>query len=196
MKYAVDEDFIYKNFARNVKTYSNKPSKDNDAVSSCIIIVAIYTGARFSEIAGLTKDNIDLETGIIDVNKSWEASELEFKSTKTVASNKVVDLPQSLIEIAKNWTFGNRFAFEGTTGLPPSNDAVNKHLRRFLENNLCKLNTFHGLRHTHASYLLSKDITIQYVSERLGHADVNITSSTYAHLLEKKRNIESKKDIK
>lgn len=93
VKYAVDEDFIYKNFTRNVKTYSNKPSKDNDAVSSCIIIVAIYTGARFSEIAGLTKDNIDLETGIIAVNKSWEASELEFKSTKTVASNRVVDLP-------------------------------------------------------------------------------------------------------
>lgn len=215
VKYAVDEDFIYKDFARNVKTYSKKPSKDkslkfleneeltkllnsikdNDAVSSRMIIVAIYTGARFSEIAGLTKDDIDLEKGIIDINKSWEASELVFKSTKTVTSNRVVDLPQSFIEIAKNWTFGARFAFESTTGLPPSNNAVNKQLRRYLENNGCKLITFHGLRHTHASYLLSKDIAIQYVSERLGHADVNITLSTYAHLLEKKRNIETKKTL-
>lgn len=215
VKYAVDEDFIYKDFARNVKTYSNKPSKDkslkfleneeltkllnsikdNDAVSSRMIIVAIYTGARFSEIAGLTKDDIDLEKGVIDINKSWEASELEFKSTKTITSNRVVDLPQSFIEIAKNWTFGTRFAFESTTGLPPSNNAVNKQLRRYLENNGCKLITFHGLRHTHASYLLSKDIAIQYVSERLGHADVNITLSTYAHLLEKKRNIETKKTL-
>ncbi|WP_288946115.1 site-specific integrase [uncultured Leuconostoc sp.] len=215
VKYAVDEDFIYKDFARNVKTYSKKPSKDkslkfleneeltkllnsikdNDAVSSRMIIVAIYTGARFSEIAGLTKDDIDLEKGIIDINKSWEASELVFKSTKTVTSNRVVDLPQSFIEIAKNWTLGTRFAFESTTGLPPSNNAVNKQLRRYLENNGCKLITFHGLRHTHASYLLSKDIAIQYVSERLGHADVNITLSTYAHLLEKKRNIETKKTL-
>lgn len=215
VKYAVDEDFIYKDFARNVKTYSKKPSKDkslkfleneeltkllnsikdNDAVSSRMIIVAIYTGARFSEIAGLTKDDIDLEKGIIDINKSWEASELVFKSTKTVTSNRVVDLPQSFIEIAKNWTLGTRFAFESTTGLPPSNNAVNKQLRRYLENNGCKIITFHGLRHTHASYLLSKDIAIQYVSERLGHADVNITLSTYAHLLEKKRNIETKKTL-
>ncbi|MEE8830343.1 MAG: tyrosine-type recombinase/integrase [Leuconostoc gelidum] len=55
--------------------------------------------------------------------------------------------------------------------------------------------TFHELRHTHASFLLSKDIAIQYVSERLGHADVNITLSVYAHLLDKKRNIETSKAL-
>lgn len=56
--------------------------------------------------------------------------------------------------------------------------------------------TFHRLRHTHASYLLSQDIAIQYVSERLGHSDVNITLSVYAHLLDKKREKETAAAIK
>ncbi|WP_243198128.1 tyrosine-type recombinase/integrase [Weissella diestrammenae] len=55
--------------------------------------------------------------------------------------------------------------------------------------------TIHGLRHTHASYLLSQGIDIQYVSERLGHADVNITMSVYAHLLNKRRIEENDKTI-
>lgn len=79
--------------------------------------------------------------------------------------------------------------------MPPTSNAVNKQLKRYLEQSDSKVITFHGLRHTHASYLLSKDIAIQYVSERLGHADVNITLSTYAHLLEKKRNIETIKTL-
>lgn len=81
------------------------------------------------------------------------------------------------------------------TGLPPTNNAVNKQLRRYLEKNDSKIITFHGLRHTHASYLLSKDVAIQYVSERLGHADVNITLSVYTHLLDKKRSIETQKAL-
>ena len=95
----------------------------------------------------------------------------------------------------KKWKFGKQYAFESITGLPPTNNAVNKQLRRYLEKRNSKLITFHGLRHTHASYLLSKDIAIQYVSERLGHADVNITLSTYAHLLEKKRTAETAKTL-
>ncbi|WP_342355415.1 tyrosine-type recombinase/integrase [Leuconostoc suionicum] len=79
------------------------------------------------------------------------------------------------------------------TGLPPTNAAVNKLLRRYLKKNDSKLITFHGLRHTHASFLLLQDIVIQYVSERLGHADVNTTLSTYTHLLDKKRTLETNK---
>ncbi|MGE7624162.1 tyrosine-type recombinase/integrase [Viridibacillus sp. NPDC096237] len=43
--------------------------------------------------------------------------------------------------------------------------------------------TAHGLRHTHASVLLYQGISILYVSERLGYASIDITSSTYAHVL-------------
>ncbi|MBZ5995399.1 site-specific integrase [Leuconostoc gelidum subsp. gasicomitatum] len=216
VRYAVDEDFIFKDFTRNVKTYSIVESKDknlkflendeleyltdavktNDALTSHMILTAIFSGARFSEVAGLTEDDFDFNNNTITINKSWQENDREFKSTKTKSSNRVVDMPKDYMSIAKKWQFGKEHAFESITGLPPTNNAANKQLERILKNGNCKIITFHGLRHTHASYLLANDVAIQYVSERLGHSDVNITLSVYAHLLKKKRHIETNKTIK
>ena len=41
----------------------------------------------------------------------------------------------------------------------------------------------HELRHTHASLLLQQGIHPKVVSERLGHANLQITLDTYSHLL-------------
>ena len=43
--------------------------------------------------------------------------------------------------------------------------------------------SLHSLRHSHASSLLSNGVPIAVVSERLGHADQNITLSIYSHAL-------------
>ncbi len=45
----------------------------------------------------------------------------------------------------------------------------------------------HDLRHTHASLALQKRIPVEVVSERLGHAWVDITLNTYRHLYEAER---------
>ncbi|WP_194946746.1 tyrosine-type recombinase/integrase [Bombilactobacillus apium] len=47
--------------------------------------------------------------------------------------------------------------------------------------------TFHGLRHTHASILISKGVDVDYIAERLGHSDTSITLRVYIHLLQDKR---------
>lgn len=59
----------------------------------------------------------------------------------------------------------------------------------FKEKGLPKL-TFHGLRHTSASYLIACGQDIVSVSKRLGHANTNTTLSIYAHAF-KKRDQES-----
>ena len=43
--------------------------------------------------------------------------------------------------------------------------------------------TFHDLRHTHATWLLTHGVDLKTVSERLGHADEATTLRTYAHVL-------------
>jgi len=43
--------------------------------------------------------------------------------------------------------------------------------------------TFHGLRHTHASWLLASGVDVKTLSERLGHADAAVTMRVYAHVL-------------
>ena len=42
---------------------------------------------------------------------------------------------------------------------------------------------FHGLRHSHATILMANGVNPKVVSERLGHADISITLSTYSHVL-------------
>jgi integrase len=43
--------------------------------------------------------------------------------------------------------------------------------------------SLHSLRHSHATILLSNGVPVAVVSERLGHADQNITLSIYSHAL-------------
>jgi integrase len=41
----------------------------------------------------------------------------------------------------------------------------------------------HDLRHAHATLMLGKGVHPKIVSERLGHASINITLDTYSHVL-------------
>ena len=43
----------------------------------------------------------------------------------------------------------------------------------------------HDFRHSHASLLLSKNVPITVISERLGHSDINMTLNTYSHMIPK-----------
>lgn len=53
----------------------------------------------------------------------------------------------------------------------------------------------HGLRHTHASVLLYKDVSIYYVSERLGHADIETTLRVYSHVIRELRLRDEEKSV-
>lgn len=65
-----------------------------------------------------------------------------------------------------------------------SNTNANKLLKKLLEElNINTSITVHGLRHTHGSILLFKKASIHYVSERLGHEDIQTTLTTYTHVL-------------
>ena len=48
--------------------------------------------------------------------------------------------------------------------------------------NLKKI-TFHGLRHTNASLLISQQIDVAIVAARLGHAQISTTLNFYVHPL-------------
>ena len=77
-----------------------------------------------------------------------------------------------------------------------TNDRINDVLRAILKR--LKIGpeiTIHGLRHTHASILIYKKVSIFYVSERLGHSGTEVTTSTYAHVLKEMREQESEHSV-
>ena len=43
--------------------------------------------------------------------------------------------------------------------------------------------TLHGLRHAHATLLLTAEVHPKIVSERLGHSNIAVTMDTYSHVL-------------
>jgi integrase len=47
--------------------------------------------------------------------------------------------------------------------------------------------SFHSFRHSCASILLAQGIPVRDVAEILGHSDVRLTLSTYAHVIEASR---------
>ncbi|KRN77459.1 tyrosine-type recombinase/integrase [Weissella minor] len=166
-------------------------------ISDEMILTGLYTGARYQEIAALTLS--DIKPGLISINKAWEQFEKKIKETKTKTSNRIVDVPVQFTNELMDWGKSSNkhsFIFSKNGKTPVTSAAPNKRLHEILrEINSPKQISFHGLRHTHASWLLSQGVDTQYVSERLGHSSVTITLEVYTHLLQNKRETESQKSV-
>jgi integrase len=54
--------------------------------------------------------------------------------------------------------------------------------------------TFHELRHTFASILISQDRDVQFVSRQLGHTKTSTTWDTYVHLFEARGHAQDARD--
>ena len=183
-----------------------------DHIDYSLIFVDSYTGLRQSEILGLTWEKILWEKFIICViqalHKTYEeeveAKENEIEEgfelrprTKNETSTREVDVSQRVIEVLKAHkkaqedkginTEPGALVFTEPDGSPLDANNFAGRFRRLATRHGHKGMTFHHLRHTHATILLSDGAYINEVSERLGHADSKITFSVYGHVLPKNR---------
>ena len=156
--------------------------------SRYMILTAIYTGARLSEIQALTWKDIDYINKTININKSWDyINGGKFKPTKNESSNRTIrvnsDLLSLLSELKEN---DSTMVFMDQYHHIPSSNAVNKTLKAIMRKaNLSKRDFhFHSLRHSHVAYLLSQGVDLYIISKRLGHADTTVTSKVYAYLVD------------
>ena len=153
-----------------------------------MILTAIMTGMRISEVMALTWDDIDFKWQTISINKSWDYQNGGgFKPTKNKSSVRTIRVNQVLLDELHQLK-GNdpKMVFKNQRGLIPSNNAINKTLHNILaELNIQKQDfNFHSLRHTHVAYLLSQGVDIYAISKRLGHADLSTTTDIYAYLID------------
>ncbi|WP_455049767.1 tyrosine-type recombinase/integrase [Granulicatella adiacens] len=161
-----------------------------DYTTRYIILFSMYTGARFGESLGLTWDCVDFENEKIKIEKGFDYQFTnDFTEGKTKSSKRTIDVSQKILTLLDELPRNKNVVFERV-----SNNAVNKSLQKaLLRAGIKKKVTFHALRHTHASILLSKGVQLLTVSKRLGHADPNITLQTYAHILDEMKDSESDK---
>ena len=154
---------------------------------------AIFTGMRRGELLALEWSDIDFKNAQIKVSKQIYKGITQ--STKTNKS-RVIDIPQNLLMILqehkRTTTLLTKLVFHNKEGKPihPYNmehayfHPLIKKCNEYLEadNQINKLR-FHDLRHTYATYLLSKGIPVKYVQEQLGHSTARMTLDTYASVM-------------
>ncbi|MBU5308856.1 tyrosine-type recombinase/integrase [Ligilactobacillus saerimneri] len=212
VSYAMDDDIISKDFTSRVNLVAN-PDKEyqveylnhnelitlkkavldrlgGQSVSTYMILTAIYTGARKSEIQALTWKDIDFMHSTISITKSWDEKKKTFKPTKTQTSNRTVPVPKLLLDKLSDLK-ANRstMVFKNILGTIPTSNALNKMLRSIMKDaGIGKSGFhFHSLRHVHVAYLISQGVDIYAISKRLGHAKVSITLDTYSYLIDEYR---------
>ena len=154
--------------------------------------LALDTGMRPGELFGLHWDDVDLSAGWVFVRWTLEqiGSNLRLKRPKTESSRRKIVLAPRTVAALK--AHRERMRWDGRdveTG-PVFCNSKGGRLRRspFRRDVLlpairkarlphCR---FYDLRHTSATLLLSRDVNIKVVSERLGHERIEITLTHYA----------------
>ncbi len=148
----------------------------NWLVSNCepylrpIVMTALNTGMRKSEILHLTWDRVDLKNRIIllDKTKNGERREIPVNDT----------LFNALSCIVRN--LKTDYVFYNPDTLKPFYDIKKSWQRALAKTHILDFR-FHDLRHTFASSLVMKGVDLTTVKELLGHKDVKMTLR-YAHL--------------
>jgi integrase len=158
------------------------------------VLVAVTTGMRRGELLGLRWSDIDLAQARLTVNQSLERvkGKTVFKAPKTRGSRRTITLPSFTVEALTRHRAAQArerlqlglgkpdLVFTQADGAPMEADSVTKGFGRLVDSAGVRRITFHGLRHTHISHQLMDGVHIKIVSERAGHAGVNVTLAIYA----------------
>ena len=160
------------------------------------VVVASATGCRRGELLALQWADLNESTGELSVSKSLEQTKagLRVKSTKSEKPRAFV-IPEWAISVLADHRaeqgndkrlFGPDYRDHGLIFCQPngayySPDREGARVKELMRAVGLVGVSLHSLRHSFASELLSKGVPLAVVSERLGHADQNITLSIYSH---------------
>lgn len=167
-----------------------------------LLLLGLVSGLRFAELLGLTRTDFDFKQNTIRVNKTWGYTNKMhegFGPTKNEESVRTIKIDSKTMSVFKELFKTLPTNLHDLVFFSPnskykviSNGNTNKILRGLLNELNIDPITVHGLRHTHASILLYKKVSIYYVSERLGHGDIQTTLDTYAHVIKELRTEDEK----
>lgn len=160
--------------------------KDDNSTYGDLCLIDLKTGLRLAEILGITPNDLDFKNHILSVNKTWNyKNKGGFIPTKNASSVRDIYMDPST---EKLWKRNMKDVNDDETifgELITYNSTINSYLTKACRVAKTPRISFHGLRHTHASYLITQGVSIQSVANRLGHSDTTTTQETYIHLLKK-----------
>lgn len=171
------------------------PSTDDQLVTDLLV----YTGMRWSELAGLHWSRVDLARGVVAVVETYDETAARIKPYPKGRRPREVPLTPELVEtLAKRRPSGTatcgvahaagicRSGLVVTTerGAPLRNSNWSPVWRDALDRAAVGHARIHDCRHTYASWLLQQGIPLAEVGTLLGHVSTQ-TTQKYAHLGER-----------
>lgn len=175
---------------------------------SVIVQLALFTGARRGEICGLRWADIDLDAGIMAINRNLSFIRhkgLVFDYPKTKKSRRCIRLSDDCIELLKDYRqwqlrerlkvgtywqrevviengkkIKNDLLFTSPDGKPFDPNKVSSWFPKFLRAHGLPPCRFHSLRHSNAALLIAAHVPVTTVAGRLGHAQTSTTVNIYA----------------
>lgn len=163
------------------------------------ILLCVTLGLRRGELLALRWDNVDFKNKVLKIRSNMVRGEKDYviKAPKSEAGVRDISLGDEVLAVLQkertkyvtdifsyNGHFQNlNFVIRQEDGSPLRPDSMSRKWRRFLEEHKLPSIRFHDLRHSNATALIQAGVNPRVVQQRLGHADVNITLSTYTHVL-------------
>lgn len=165
------------------------------------VYLCLYTGLRIGELCALKWSDIDLENGILTVNKTMQRiqntdnnsnskTKIIIEVPKSDTSIRDIPLPKHIINLLKKYKSINRnntYFLTGNMNYIEPRTLQNK-FKKYLEKSGVENINFHALRHTFATRAIESGMDVKSVSEILGHSTVKMTLEKYVHItMEQKR---------
>lgn len=155
------------------------------------LLLALNTGVRIGELLALEWSDVDFKKKLLNINKQYYKRKLT--TPKTLESIREIDLDDSILNELLNYKNSlkiiNRLIFSGENGgYWDRGKFIKNYFKRAMEFIGQDSYTFHCLRHTHATILLSNGVDLKYVQERLGHTTPQTTLEIYSHVMPKTKN--------
>ncbi len=181
-KGSINENFLEAHELNKLLT----TAKEHENITNyTFFLLLAYTGLRRGEACGLQWDNINFTKRTLTVERTKDNKGV--RTPKTQNSYRTILIDEVLVQqlkVYKNWCKETRQKFgqhlknddfiflSYQTGEPITDNSVIYSLRRVVKKAGIKPITPHGLRHTHATLLLSQSkraASVKVVAERLGN---------------------------
>lgn len=161
--------------------------------------LAAGTGARRGELMSLRWMDVDLEAGVVSIERS--TTQLSQKRVTTTPKNherRKVAIDPHVVASLRGWrvqqaaerlSWGAAYqdaeglVFTWESGAPVLPDYVTKAFGKAQATAGLPRIVLHGLRHSHATILLRAGVPVHVVAKRLGHKDTSVTLNVYADVI-------------
>ncbi len=191
--------YIPANNTSNIEIWNEADLKQfiealNGTTLKFLVVLAVNSGARISELLALTYN--DIQNGFLHINKQLTEQSLngsgipEVTTPKSSASNRTIPLSASVVAEFEQHKILHRaemlekgyrtiLLFTTSTGNYYYRRNVTRSLERTCKRIGVPYHKFHAFRGTFATNLSRAGIPIETTQKLLGHANINITSKYY-----------------